>query len=411
VGQAVAGAGALAGVPARVAVVLVRDAHRPRPVALPAGAELTTDPGRVLAAAPDVIVELTGDVALGLELARSALERGVAVVTASKQLVARHGPELLALAAERQAALRFDAAVGGGMPVVPLLAHALRGDPVRRLVAVLNGTTNLILDRMATAAVTLEAAVAEAQGLGLAEADPSDDLDGHDTAAKLVILAALAFGAWPDPGAVQPTGIRQLTPALLRAAAARGYAVRLLAEAERLPGPDGGAGAVALRVAPGLVPATHPLAAVRAAGNGVVLDLELAGSVALRGLGGGGAPTASAVLSDLRIVLDDRGRGRRPWVGPTDRGLAVADGGGRRRASLWHLRPRQPGPAAALDTALAAAGVTREGPAVAVAAAGGPRLEVWAEPAPLAVLAAAGARLGAGAGGYDDVTCLPLLER
>ncbi len=397
-------------------VALVRDPGRHREEArrVAGSVILTADPDELLGADCDAVVECTGDVPLALRLARATLSRGAAFVTANKQCVALHGAELASLAERSRAALAFEAAVGGGMPVVSLLLHALRTDRPRRLLAVVNGTTNLVLDRMA-AGDTLEAALAEARRKGLAEADASADVDAHDPAAKLVILAALLWRGWARPEAVHRQGIADLAPVDLGVAHALGYAVRLVAQAEAAAanGDDPGASPeVALAVEPALVPRGHPLAQVEGAGNAVVLDSDLAGRTVLTGTGAGGVPTASAVLSDLAQVLAARWAGQAPPPLPHTPSLRVADAGRRRAAAVWRLAPGRTTDRAELAGAIAAAGLEPR----RIAGAGelaGLADEEWVAVTGVATAArraAAAAALAQRPDAYAVRSCLPMLE-
>ncbi|HUY98043.1 MAG TPA: homoserine dehydrogenase [Verrucomicrobiae bacterium] len=386
---------------AELVVALVRDPsrHLEQARSLGPATVLTADPADLLGAGCDVVVECTGDVALARRVAHATLARGAGVVTASKQCLAAHGPELQRLAGRHRAPLRFEAAVGGGMPVISVLSGALRADRVQRLAAVLNGTTNLVLDRM-TAGDSLDDALRSARAQGLAEADASQDVDAHDPVAKLVILAAVVWGGWPAVADVARCGIGELDPADLRVAAGLGYAVRLVARAEAE-----GAG-VALAVEPTLVPRDHPLAQVRGAGNAVVIESDLAGRTVVTGTGAGAAPTASAMLSDLILVLADRQRGAAP--APLAARLTIA--APRPTRAVWRLGAGDGRPdelAAAAD--LSACGLTagrlsgdRAGPASTACL-------VVTAPATAAERAAAAVAL-AWRGGYAVHSCLPILE-
>jgi homoserine dehydrogenase len=274
--------------------VLVRDTSRQRAVEVPPGL-LTTDPAAVLDdPGIDVVVEVAG----GEQPARDYLERAIRgrkhVVTANKLVMAKHGPELLELAGEMNVDVYFEAAVGGGIPLISTFKVDLVANDIQRIMAVINGTTNYVLGRMASQGSTLAGAVAEAQAAGYAEADPTDDVAGYDAAYKLAIMASIGFGARVRPDQVYREGIEGIEPVDFRYARELGYEVKLLAYAARE-----GDGPVEARVHPVLVPHGHPLAAVEGAANAVYIEGDLVGQVLLQGLGAGGRPTASSVVGDV----------------------------------------------------------------------------------------------------------------
>jgi len=297
-----------AGVALEVTRVVVRDPARRRGVRLPAGV-VSADPASVVHAADvDVVVELMGGVQPALELVMAALGAGKPVVTANKELVAAHGPELFAAAQAANVDLLFEAAVGGAIPLVRPLRESLAGEHFTRVLGIVNGTTNYILTRMSEAGLGFEAALCEAQRLGYAEREPSADLDGHDAAAKAAILASLAFGVEVRGSDVAREGIRRLDAADVAYARRLGQEVRLLAIAERVaPGPPP---VVSVRVHPALVPRSHPLASVRDVNNAVFLEGAAVGELMLYGRGAGGDPTAAAVLGDLIDAAHNHGGGR-----------------------------------------------------------------------------------------------------
>ncbi len=273
---------------------LVRDLARPRAFHVPAGL-LTTDPADVLDdPGIDVVVEVAG----GEEPARSFLERAIRhrkhVVTANKLVMAKHGPELLELAGEMNVDVYFEAAVGGGIPLISTFKVDLLANDIQRIMAVINGTTNFVLGRMANQGLTLPEAVAEAQAEGYAEADPTDDVGGYDAGYKLAIMASIGFGARVRPDQVYREGIEGIDPVDFRYARELGYEVKLLAYAAR-----DGDGRVEARVHPALVPHGHPLAGVEGPANAVYIEGDLVGPVLLQGLGAGGRPTASSVVGDI----------------------------------------------------------------------------------------------------------------
>jgi len=239
----------------------------------------------------------------GIEPARTyitqALQSGADVVTANKALLANHGPELFALAEQVGAQLYYEAAVAGAIPIIRPLRDSLAGDHVTRIMGIVNGTTNYILDRMDTDGSTFDEALAVATELGYAEADPTADVDGFDAAQKAAILASLAFHTTIDLGSVYREGIRGVSGEVIALASKAGYAVKLLAIAERLDNATDGTDGVSVRVYPALIPRSHPLASVRGANNAVFVEAEGAGSLMFYGAGAGGPETASAVLGDL----------------------------------------------------------------------------------------------------------------
>jgi homoserine dehydrogenase len=289
--------------PARLAAVAVRDLHRARAADL-SGIGLSRDP---IALARDprlrILIEATGDADLAYAAAVESFERGKSFVTASKVLVARHGAELERHARDAGAFFGYEAAAAGAVPVVGLLRHGLSPGPVRALEGVLNGTCNFILSRLAEA-VPYEAAVDLARRAGLAEADPSRDTSGRDSADKLVILARLCGVRLPDDFGVR--GIEGLRPGDVAFGAERGWALRLVARFHRR------GGSVVAGVEPVFVEAASVLAQARDEENAVVLESELAGRFGLVGPGAGGLPTAAAMLADVREALAARATASRP---------------------------------------------------------------------------------------------------
>jgi homoserine dehydrogenase len=321
-------AAAAGGVELRLTGVAVRDLERARTGGIPN--ELLTDAPAHLVALPenDVVVELLG----GEEPARTflvaALDAGRNVVTANKHVLAHHGPEIEAAARRGGAILRFEAAVGGGIPVLAPLAHDLAGNSIGRVRGIVNGTTNYILSAMAEGGGTYEAVLREAQDLGYAEADPSGDVEGRDAANKLVILARLAFGAWLDPGSIPdrpPTlrgrggpGISGVTADEVTGARSLGLQLRLVADA-RLAG-DGSLTASCL---PTAVPAESPLGRTSGVRNRVEVSGTPIGTVGFDGPGAGGAATSSAVLGDLLAIA--RGEGSTWAMLPAAEGGTLTD--------------------------------------------------------------------------------------
>ena len=283
--------------------VAVRDLTAQRSADIPKHL-LTTDAESLILGA-DIVIELIG----GLEPARSyilqALSSGADVITANKAVLATHGPELFDLAEQVGAQLYYEAAVGGAIPIIRPLRDSLAGDRVKRILGIVNGTTNFILDRMDSLGDTLEEALAVATELGYAEADPTADIEGFDATQKAAILASLAFHTAVPLEAVYREGISSITREQVLAARKAGYVVKLLAICERLTDltvlDDNGRGidGVSARVYPALIPLDHPLAAVHGANNAVFVEAEAAGPLMFYGAGAGGIETASAVLGDL----------------------------------------------------------------------------------------------------------------
>ena len=284
-----------AGAPAALRRVLVRDASRPRD--LPPGVELTDDPSAVLDDADiGVVVEAMGGERPAFDYIQRALHGGKHVVTANKEVMAKHGPEALAHAAEHGVGLRFEASVGGGIPIIGPLLRDLAANDVSAVNAIINGTTNYMLTRMAREGVGYAEALRDAQELGYAEPEPSSDVQGHDAAYKLAILASLAFRTQVRADDVYREGIERLTAADFRYAAELGYVIKLLAVGRRAE--DG----VQARVHPAFLPAAHPLASVSGVLNAVELEGDLVGWAMFQGPGAGPGPTASAIVGG-------RGRG------------------------------------------------------------------------------------------------------
>lgn len=298
------------GVAFDVVGVAVRDAARARKL------PVTTDAAG-LARDVDLLVEVAGGLAIG-DVVRDALARGQAVVTANKALVAAQLGELAAIAAETGAPFACEAAAAGAIPILRALGRRVEG--VRSVRGVVNGTCNWLLTRLEQDEQPLADALAGAQARGLAEADPSADLDGHDAAAKLTLLAYRAFGAWVRPSEFPVAGIRPITPPDARLASALGLRIRHLAQAVE------SAHGLALEVGPALLPSWHLLARVEEEYNAVYLETESAGDLGFFGKGAGGEPTATEVLTDMVDVAQGRAVG---WSPP--RRIARAEPGERRR--------------------------------------------------------------------------------
>lgn len=277
--------------------VAVRDTKRSRDTDIPA--ELLTDDAESLILKADIVVELIGGIEPARELVLQALNAGADVVTANKALLATHGKEIFDLADSFGAQVFYEAAVAGAIPIIRPLRESLAGDRINRIIGIVNGTTNFILDRMDTDGESLEDALAIATDLGYAEADPSADIEGTDAAAKAAILASLAFHSFVPLSEVHHEGVTKITREQILAAKASGHVVKLLAIAERIPGDDDNGGKISVRVYPALISREHPLASVRGANNAVFINAEAAGDLMFYGAGAGGVQTASAVLGDI----------------------------------------------------------------------------------------------------------------
>ncbi|MEN9989041.1 MAG: hypothetical protein RL508_20 [Actinomycetota bacterium] len=276
--------------------IAVRDTKVSRP-GVPA--ELLTTDAESLILGADIVIEVMG----GIEPARSyiiqALNSGADVITANKALIATHGTELFDLAEQVGAQLYFEAAVAGAIPIIRPLRESLAGDKVNRIMGIVNGTTNYILDSMNTTGATFEAALAAATELGYAEADPTADIEAYDAAQKAAILASLAFHTEVPLEKVYREGITKITQAQMEAARRDGLVIKLLAIAEKIEAEGNEPEGISVRVYPTLIPQDHPLASVRGAFNAVFVEAEAAGSLMFYGAGAGGVQTASAVLGDL----------------------------------------------------------------------------------------------------------------
>jgi homoserine dehydrogenase len=271
----------------------------------------TTDAAELVTRA-DIVIEVIGGIEPARTLILSAMEHGASVVTANKALLAQDGPALYAAAEEFGVDLYFEAAVAGAIPLVRPMRESLAGDRVRRVLGIVNGTTNYVLDQMDTTGAGFAEAVEQAQALGYAEADPTADVEGFDAAAKAAILASLAFHTRVLASAVYREGITDVSAADVAAARQMGCVVKLLAICERTGDPSSPEGeGVSVRVHPAMLPRTHPLAGVRGAFNAVFVEAEAAGELMFYGPGAGGEPTASAVLGDVVSVARHRVQGGR----------------------------------------------------------------------------------------------------
>jgi homoserine dehydrogenase len=282
-----------------ITAVAVRSAAKSRPGLAP---ELLTTDARSVVRDPDVdiVVEVIGGIEPARELILDAMKNGKPVVTANKELLANCGAELYGAAGAGGVDLLFEAAAAGAIPIVRPLRESLLGEDVRRLMGIVNGTTNYILTKMAEEGADYADALGDAQRLGYAERDPTADVEGFDAGAKAAIMASLAFGVRVVAGDVYHEGISEVSQADIAFARRLGYAIKLLAIAEIFPGAEpGDEQEVGVRVHPAMVPVDHPLASVRDSYNAVFVECSAAGELMFYGRGAGGRPTASAVLGDL----------------------------------------------------------------------------------------------------------------
>ena len=291
------------GAPVELAGIAVRRLGLDRDAVIPE--ELfTTDADALVAGDVDVVVEVIGGIEPARTLILSALEHGASVVSANKALLAEDGSTLFAAAEKAGRDIYYEAAVAGAIPILRPLRESLAGDQVTRVLGIVNGTTNFILDKMDSSGAGFAEALEEAQQLGYAEADPTADVEGFDAAAKAAILASLAFHTRVTAADVHREGIAEVRAADVASAAEMGCVVKLLAICAIEETPTGPA--VSVRVHPAMIPRSHPLASVREAYNAVFVESEAAGQLMFYGPGAGGAPTASAVLGDLVTVARNR---------------------------------------------------------------------------------------------------------
>ena len=293
------------GAPVELAGVAVRRIDAPREVEVPDGLLTTDAEGLVARDDVDLVVEVIGGIEPARSLILRALENGASVVTANKALLAEDGPTLFEAAEKAGRDLYYEAAVAGAIPILRPLRESLAGDRVTRVLGIVNGTTNFILDKMDSTGAGFTESLEEAQELGYAEADPTADVEGFDAAAKAAILASLAFHSRVTAADVYREGITDVTAADVAAAADIGSVVKLLAIAELNDD------AVSVRVHPAMIPRSHPLASVREAYNAVFVESQAAGQLMFYGPGAGGSPTASAVLGDLVTVARNHLTGKR----------------------------------------------------------------------------------------------------
>src|ERR1700730_14993780 len=299
-----------------LAGIAVRRLSHPRQGVDPA--LLTTDAmGLATRSDVDIVIEVIGGIEPARALIMAAMEAGKSVVTANKALLAEHGEQIHAAARAFGADLYYEAAVAGTYPILRPLREALAGDTVHRVLGIVNGTTNFILDRMDSSGAGFAESLEEAQALGYAEADPTADVEGFDAAAKAAILASLAFHTPVTAADVHREGITEITATDIISARALGRVVKLLAICDRS---DGG---VSVRVHPAMIPRSHPLASVSEAYNAVFVEATSAGRLMFYGAGAGGTPTAGAVLGDIVAVARNRLAGTRGPDASTYAGLPV----------------------------------------------------------------------------------------
>ncbi|CAL9421635.1 Homoserine dehydrogenase [Streptomyces sp. enrichment culture] len=289
------------GAPVELAGVAVRRPDRVRE-GIPAGLITTDATALVKRGDLDVVVEVIGGIEPARSLITTAFEHGASVVSANKALLAQDGAALHAAAEQHGKDLYYEAAVAGAIPLIRPLRESLAGDKVNRVLGIVNGTTNFILDKMDTTGAGYQEALDEATALGYAEADPTADVEGFDAAAKAAILAGIAFHTRVRLDDVYREGMTEVTAADFASAKEMGCTIKLLAICERAA--DGNS--VTARVHPAMIPLTHPLASVRGAYNAVFVESDAAGQLMFYGPGAGGAPTASAVLGDLVAVCRNR---------------------------------------------------------------------------------------------------------
>jgi homoserine dehydrogenase len=343
-----------AGVELCLQKVLVRDVNKRRPIEISSDL-LTADASELL---DDSSIEVVIEVAGGDEPMRSYLERAIQagkhVITANKVVMAKHGPQLLDQAAEKNVDVYFEAAVGGGIPLISTFRTDLQANRIESVSAVINGTTNYVLGRMASTGMAMADAIKEAQDAGYAEADPTDDIGGYDATYKLAILGSIAYEIKVHPDDIYREGIDGIEPVDFRYARELGYAIKLIAHTQRHPG------RVEARVHPAMVPLDHPLARVEGAENAVYVEGDLVGKVLLVGLGAGGRPTASAVVGDLIDLARSIRRGvqSRPSFSFDDRIGVIPIGEVKTRAYYRIQAEDRPGVVAAVGQVFAEEGVS-----------------------------------------------------
>ncbi len=351
------------GRPLELVGIAVRRANRDRSD-LPVDPALFTTDAESLVTEADIVIEVIGGIEPARSLIQSAMKHGASVVTANKALLAEDGPTLYAAAAEYGVDLYYEAAVAGAIPILRPIRESLAGDDVRKVIGIVNGTTNYVLDKMDTTGQGFAEAVEQAQALGYAEADPTADIEGFDAAAKAAILASLAFHTRVSSDQVYREGITEVTAHDVQAAREMDCVVKLLAICERTVAIDEGGTptpGISVRVHPAMIPRSHPLGGVRDAYNAVFVEADAAGQLMFYGKGAGGDPTASAVLGDVVAVARHRvGGGRGPGESAYAE-LPVLDMG--QALTRYHISldvADRPGVLAQVATAFAEHGVSIE---------------------------------------------------
>ena len=298
--------------------VVVRDVNKARDVDVAVTDDVSTVVG---AEGVDIVVEVMGGIDPARDLLTRALKAGQSVVTANKELIATHGAELLTAAQEHSVRLEYEAAVAGAIPIIKPMRESLAGDRVRKVLGILNGTTNYILTRMTEEGAELAPVLADAQALGYAEADPTADVGGHDAAAKAAILASLAFDAHVVRDDVYTEGIMSVTATDIANAKRMGYVIKLLGIAE-----EHDDSSIGVRVHPAWIPTSHPLASIREAYNAIFVEADAAGDLMFYGRGAGSLPTASAVVGDVVTAARAMLAGERlPSVAVADKPIRPVD--------------------------------------------------------------------------------------
>jgi homoserine dehydrogenase len=312
-------------------------------------ASLFTTDAHDLVTRADVVIEVIGGIEPARALILAAMKHGASVVTANKALLAEDGPRLYQAAQECDVDLYYEASVAGAIPLLRPLRESLVGDDVHRILGIVNGTTNYVLDKMDTTGAGFADAVEQAQALGYAEADPTADVEGFDAAAKAAILASLAFHTRVGARDVYREGITDVSAADIKAAREMDCVVKLLAICERISGDEGRSsngggskgsgsksGGISVRVHPAMIPRSHPLAGVREAFNAVFVEAESAGSLMFYGQGAGGDPTASAILGDVVAVARHKVVGGRGPGESTYQDLPILSMG--QAVTRYHIR-------------------------------------------------------------------------
>ncbi|MEM0951710.1 MAG: homoserine dehydrogenase [Cyanobacteria bacterium P01_H01_bin.74] len=281
-----------------VKTVAVKQLNKTRQLTVP-DSVLLTDDATGIADDPDIhlVIELMGGVDQAFHLVKTALQNGKHVVTANKELIAKHGPELFEIANQARVRLLFEGAVAGGIPVIMPLQQSLVGNTIIEMAGILNGTTNYILTQMSTSGCSFETALKEAQSLGFAEADPTNDVEGFDVAYKISILSLIAFKKVVDPNKILREGITAITATDIEIAREMGYCIKLLGFGRQHPDSK-----LDIRVHPMLLPLDHPLASVHNEFNAIFVKGDAVGDVMLYGRGAGEMPTASAVCGDILAI-------------------------------------------------------------------------------------------------------------